>query len=127
MRLVDADELIALWSGISTEATVKPDSVIDTIKKAPTVPTFGQWIPVPWHESTDQEREKYNLPNSMVYMLDCLLPDDDQEILITTNSGDVMQDINYIDDGYYLDSDYDWINVLAWMPLPEPYKAESEG
>lgn len=64
MRLVDADELIALWSGISTEATVKPDSVIDTIKKAPIVPTFGQWIDV-----------KDKLPN----------PEDEDTVIIFTD------------------------------------------
>ena len=49
MRPIDADELEELWAGISPNATVHPDSVIDTIKRAKTIKDNNQvhahWIP----------------------------------------------------------------------------------
>lgn len=29
-------------------------------------------------------------------------------------------------DGYYLDSGLDWQDVDAWMPIPQPYRADEE-
>lgn len=49
MRSIDADELEELWTGISPGATVHPDSVIDTIKRAKTIKDnnhmHAHWIP----------------------------------------------------------------------------------
>lgn len=49
MRPIDADELEELWAGISPNATVHPDRVIDTIKRAKTIKDVNQvhahWIP----------------------------------------------------------------------------------
>ena len=85
------------------------------------------WIPVKWHEITEDERVKEEYPSEWLVHLDCILPEDGEEILITTKHGYVGKDTAYCDDGYYLDSGCDWVDdVVAWMPLPEPYKAESE-
>ena len=81
------------------------------------------WIPVKWHDITEEEREKEGYPSEWVVRLDCILPEDGEEILITTKRGIVEKDTAYCDDGCYLDSGYDWVDdVVAWMPLPEPYK-----
>lgn len=49
MRAIDADKLEELWTGISPGATVHPDSVIDTIKRAKIIKDVNQvhahWIP----------------------------------------------------------------------------------
>lgn len=49
MRAIDADKLEELWAGISPGATVHPDSVIDTIKRAKIIKDVNQvhthWIP----------------------------------------------------------------------------------
>lgn len=91
----------------------------------------SSWIPVKWHEITDEEREREGYPEEWLTMLDCLMPNDEEEILVTVKSSrgglHVEKDVCYVDDGYSLDSGYDWIDdVVAWMPLPKPYKAESE-
>ncbi len=54
------------------------------------------------------------------------LPELDDEILICTKSGEVTLDIWRADeDGYYLESGWDICDtVVAWMPLPEPYREE---
>ena len=84
-----------------------------------------QWIPIKWHDCTDEDREKYGFSNDIVAVFDCEMPDDDQPILVTTSHGYVNQDVCYIDDGYSLDSGWDWIDdIKAWMPLPEPYKGD---
>ena len=80
------------------------------------------WIPVKYHQISEKERAEESISNDIQYMLDCKMPDDGQEILITDGKT-TWQDTSFIDcDGYYLDSNYDWIDITAWQPLPEPYK-----
>lgn len=78
-----------------------------------------QWIPIKFKETTDEDgfdKEEYPI------MLDCSTPEDGQEILVCTDNGYVMFDTFFNDDGCYLDSGYDLEEIVAWMPLPEPYK-----
>lgn len=58
-------------------------------------------------------------------VFDSPMPEDGQEILISTPWG-VSKDIVEFDDyeGIGLEERGDFDNVLAWMPLPEPYKEE---
>lgn len=80
------------------------------------------WIPVKYHQISEKERAEEFISRDIHYMLDCKMPDDGQEILVT-NGETTRQDTSFIDcDGYYLDSNYDWIDITAWRPLPEPYK-----
>ena len=82
------------------------------------------WIPVKYHQISEKERAEESVSNDIQYMLDCEMPDDGQEILVT-NGETTWQDTSFIDcDGYYLDSGYDWIEITAWRPLPEPYKED---
>lgn len=85
----------------------------------------ARWIPVKYHVMTEEERKVGGFSNDIVYYLDCKMPDDEQEI-IATNEKYVWVDTCIVNDGYALDSGHDWIeDVIAWMPLPDPYK-ESE-
>lgn len=90
------------------------------------------WISVKYHQISEKEREEESISRDIRrrihfkrhYMLDCKMPDDGQEIL-ATNGKTTWQDTSFIDcDGYYLDSNYDWIEITAWRPLPEPYKED---
>ena len=82
------------------------------------------WIPVKYHQISEKERAEESISTDIQYMLDCKMPDDGQEILVT-NGETTWQDTSFIDcDGYYLDSNYDWIDITAWRPLPEPYKED---
>lgn len=82
------------------------------------------WIPVKYHQISEKERAEEFISRDIHYMLDCKMPDDGQEILVT-NGETTWQDTSFIDcDGYYLDSNYDWIDITAWRPLPEPYKED---
>lgn len=82
------------------------------------------WIPVKYHQISEKERAEEFLSKDIQYMLDCKMPDDGQEILVT-NGETTWQDTCFIDsNGYYLDGGYDWIDIMAWMPLPKPYKED---
>ena len=82
------------------------------------------WIPVKYHQISEKERAEESISNDIRYMLDCKMPDDGQEILVT-NGETAWQDTSFIDcDEYYLDSGYDWIEITAWQPLPKPYKED---
>lgn len=79
------------------------------------------WIKVEFHEITEEERKQNFIAEEMTYWLDCRLPDHEEEI-ICTDGKNVWVDTNWIDDGYSLDSGHDWRDIVAWKPLPEPYK-----
>ena len=63
------------------------------------------------------------------YEFDCPIPEDGQKVLITTRYGDVEIDTFFNDgpgEGCGFEHYSDAGDVVAWMPFPEPYKAESE-
>lgn len=77
-----------------------------------------EWIPITMRPI--EEDEKIDFPDA-TFMFDCHMPENGEEILITTKYG-VEFDTCYNDYGYYLDSNKSWDEVFAWMPLPEAYK-----
>ena len=86
-----------------------------------------EWIPVKYHQATEQEIEENGYPFDVCYIFDNIMPCDEEEILVTVagRSGKryVNQDTCYYDDGYSLDSGYDWItDILAWKPLDKPWE-----
>lgn len=87
----------------------------------------GGWIPVKTRPMTEEEKEHYSEylvdGNGMIY--ECTLPNDGQEVLITSKFGHVDKTIFCTDCGNYFENYEDYDEVVAWQPLPEPYK-ESE-
>lgn len=82
------------------------------------------WIPLKYHQISEKERAEKSISNDIRYMLDCKMPDDEQEILVT-NGETTWKDTCFIDsNGYYLDGGYDWIDITAWQQLPEPYEED---
>lgn len=114
MRLIDAD---ALYYKVKCECnpygkpTIDFESgkkVLDWIEKAPTI-EIPQWIPC-------SER----------------LPKDCEIVLASFKTG-VVQMCKYFDSGRddswwsYKDDCFAWDNtVVAWMPMPTPYKGEGD-
>ena len=126
MRLIDADALYEtlchIWERSDSENF--EEAVFKMIADAP---VESDWIPVKWHEITDEEREREGYPKDWVVHIDCEMPCDEQEILVQTKSGYVRWDVCYEDDEFSLDSGWDWIeDIVAWMPLPKPYKGGKE-
>ena len=83
----------------------------------------SSWIPIKTRELTDEEKEEHP---DCTFMWDCPLPDDAQDVLISTSWGDVKICTFCVDFyGSYFD-EMDEDDVLAWMPLPEPYTKEDD-
>ena len=81
------------------------------------------WIPIKWHEIMEEEREREGYPKDWVVHIDCEMPCDGQEILVQTKNGYIRWDVCYEEGEFSLDSGWDWIeDIIAWMPLPAPYK-----
>lgn len=75
-------------------------------------PKAGEWVPF----TVDEEG-----------ILNCELPDEGNEILISGND-DVWKDtFMYDEDGFYLDNWGGDLIGLAWQPLPEPWEGEENG
>ena len=83
-------------------------------------PQVGGWIPVTYHTPKDKDEDML-----YAYILDCPMPEEGQEILVSFN-GIVDMDVCCYDEGWYLDNRGDWMDVDAWQPLPEPYKESEE-
>lgn len=94
----------------------------------------SQWIPITYRPLTEKERIAFAEHYGVEYCdtaeeiaFDCLMPEDGQEILISTSWG-VVEDVadNDIDgEGFIirgLETNGDWDGVDAWMPKPETYK-----
>lgn len=85
------------------------------------------WIPFTQREATEDEKELYG--EDYEFVLDCKLPDEDEELFVTYANGTVGQDI-FLRDGHecYLDSGNEFVTeAIAWQPLPAPYKERDEG
>ena len=101
------------------------ESALAEIKSLPSAE--ADWIPVKWHEITDEEREREGYPKDWVVHIDCEMPCDEQEILVQTKKGYIRWDVCYEDGEFSLDSGWDWIeDIVAWMPLPKPYREDGE-
>ena len=95
------------------------------------IPSEPQWIPVKTRPMTVKERDYYenvwdaDLSDDEAVIFDCPMPEDKQEIWVSTKNGNVFQDTCENDDGYIgFEGNGDWYDIAAWMPIfkPEPYK-----
>ena len=127
------DSLIKLLNALPEENTVNYflalDMAINTLRERPQ----GEWIPIKTRPLTDEERKSisqyygFNYDASNDYAFHCPMPEEGQEILISTPWGVSKDRCEYdcTDDGmslFSLEDRGDWEDVKAWMPLPEPYK-----
>lgn len=118
MLLIDAD---ALKARFAKNQYYSAEAICEKCDNAPTV--GAHWIPFTKREPDEDEREHHP---DWVWVWDCPLPDDGQEILVSSkrhvwvdewcdegNDGSGLVSGNDVDEGY------------AWMPMPEPYKGET--
>ena len=117
MTRKDAEDFIKMWC---------PYSQVNAIIEA----LSYEWIPIKTRPMTEEERQHYSdlgySEDEIAFIYDCPLPDDGQEVLVTDEHGNVETDVFCRDDGCYFETNCDDGEVLAWMPLPKSYKAESE-
>ena len=126
------DVLDVLAEKHSEFVTIEREALIeeleDRVESLPSAePKTGKWIPIKWHEITDEEREREGYPKDWVVYIDCDMPNDGDEILVQTKNGYIRWDVCYEEGEFSLDSGWDWIeDIVAWMPLPEPWKDGEE-
>ena len=106
--------------------------VIEYLKRMPSVQSEPRWIPVKTRPMTEEERQYYSelygydIEYEKAIMFDCKMPEDGQEIWVCSKCGNVWEDTCCIDEGIGLEGNGDWLDIVAWMPLPEPYRKETE-
>ena len=82
-----------------------------------------QWIPIKFRPITEEEKQWHEDWYDGADVLECPLPEDGQEVLITY-CGETEMD-TFINDGiecYFENRDIS--DVEAWMPLPKSYKSQ---
>ena len=112
-----------------------PSSLMDVkriLVDLPSAQPASQWNPVKTRPMTEEERQEYSerfgydIEYEDAVMFECKMPDDGQEILVSYRHW-ISMDKCEIDDGCYgLEGNGDWEDVIAWMPLPEPYREEGD-
>ena len=83
----------------------------------------GGWIPIKTRPMTEEKKyysEYLFEGNGLIY--ECPLPEDGQEVLVTSKYGSVDKTTFYTDCGNYFENYEDYDEVIAWQPLPEPFK-----
>lgn len=96
------------------------NEVYQAMNDIPSAEPDQKWIPFTKRELTTEEKEEHP---EWDYIMNCELPDDGEEILVS-NGKFVWSDTFINDgDGCYLDGDTE-LDGCAWMPLPEPYRGE---
>lgn len=95
------------------------------------------WIPITFRPFTEEELRDYcekwsvkpeDVTDREGWVYNCPLPDDGEEVLITTKVwGYVKIDTFHADpDGFYFEDHEDPDEVAAWMRLPEPFGGEQD-
>lgn len=90
----------------------------------------NEWIAIKTRKPTKEEIQEYmndpyfdiDDPEDLIFF-DCQMPEDGQEVLITTSWGNVCIDTYVHEYGAFEDHE-DHEDVVAWMPLPEPFEKE---
>ena len=97
---------------------------IKHLRQMPSVtPQEPRWIPMARREPTVEEKREYLAQNGeeLCYMLENEMPLNGQEVLVSIGEM-VSEDV--FDEDFYNFENNDIENVGAWMPLPQPYKAD---
>lgn len=117
---------------LSDEGKQKLECLLSAVRNAVEIEDIsenkGEWIPIITRPMTEEEKEEYHgeYDPNQTQMYDCPIPEDGQEVLVTTWLGVVTTDTFYRDGGCYFETFCDDGEVVAWQHLPEPYKAEIE-
>lgn len=93
----------------------------------------SQWIPITFRQADDDEYKEFierydDIPREECKVYNCRMPDDGQEVLVTTSWGSVCEDIFHADfDDYGFEDHEDPDDVIAWMPKPKAYEKGGDG
>ena len=114
---------------VSASTTDMTDKIKEWNNRPGSIITEDGWIPIKTIEMTEDEKKEYKIKfgGDADECYACPLPEDGQKVLITTMWDSVLIDTFCEDDGVCYFDNYDgFVDIKAWRPLPEPYKAECE-
>lgn len=126
MKIANADKLKKHFESVVDVHLFTVPTILTIIDTFSSEVPEGAWIPIKTRPGTDEEYETFGMyddcPREDFRVFDCPLPDDGQEVLVTTQWGNVCIDIWHSDDcGSYFEDNYDDDDVIAWMPMPKAY------
>lgn len=126
MRLIDADDFIARTRELYNQAGWGFRDIhysqSDVEFNLSMMPTIGEWVPIKLRPMTEEEKEAWAEYGDFNEIFDCPMPADGQLIWVTSKCGNLWQDTCEDDGGLLsLEGNSDWDDIVAWMPLPEPY------
>lgn len=94
---------------------------------------MSEWIPIKTRPMDEEERIEWSerlgydieYEDAVIYVSQ--LPDNGEEVLTCDRYGTVQVDTfaNDPECGCYFEENEDMDGIVAWMPLPEPWKGES--
>ena len=94
-----------------------------------------RWIPIKSRPMDEEERIEWSerlgydieYEDAVIYVSQ--LPDDGEEVITCNRYGGIRMDTFYNDPDYgcYFEENGDMDGIVAWMPLPKPYKDEQDG
>lgn len=125
----DASTTISDTGIVSASTKAVADNIKKWNNRSGIIITEDGWIPIKTKEMTEDEKKEYKIKfgGDADECYACPLPEDGQKVLITTMWDSVLIDTFCEDDGVCYFDNYDgFVDIKAWKPLPEPYKAESE-
>lgn len=108
-EIIDGLEMYTVGRPLKSQVVITVQELQNFIDAIKTLEQYTEWIPV-----------SEEIPNSFEYVLVCT---DIGEIALVLFYGTDSKDMTprFMEEGHWLNG------VIAWMPLPKPYKAESEG
>lgn len=109
-------------------------NVMCWLGELPSAQPEPQWIPVKARPMDEEERAEwseklgYDIEYEEALIYTSQLPDDGQEVLTCSRYGTVRIDRfeNDPDYGCSFEENGDMDGIVAWMPLPKPWKGEQE-
>ena len=132
MKIANADKLKKHFeSVVDVKLFTVPNilTIIETFSSEVVEPPMS-WFPIRYRDMTEEEIEEMIERYDVVvvdkyqdcWAFDCVLPEDAQDVLVCTKCGDVVLDTFNVDEGCWFGNYPDRDDLIAWMPLPAPYK-----
>ena len=125
------DDLPNCYNGYSE--TYDKAYIIGTLEELPSAEKHVEWIPITTRPMDEEERKEwseklgYDIEYEDAVIYDSQLPDDGQEVLVCSMYGRMFVDKfeNDPDYGCSFEENGDMDGIVAWMPLPEPYREDA--
>ena len=140
-RLISAEKLAEILGEQWCDECMTDDcyycniyQIKEIIRNMPTVDAEPKWIPITSRPMDDEERiewsEKlgYDIEYDDAIIYTSQLPDDGEEVLTCSLCGTIRIDTfqNDPDDGCYFEDNGEMDGIVAWMPLPKPYRTKMD-